>query len=471
MKVHPCAGAGRWFPGEREKLLAMVDSFLSGDPGGYAEPPIALIVPHAGFQYSGATAGKAYATLKGHPYSRVILLGPSHRAFLAGASVLRVDSYETPLGTIPVDKEARDALLKCPVVREQPAAHLYEHSVENQLPMLQRALGSFTMVEILVGEMDSGQRATLADAIRPIVTKGTLLVASSDFTHYGPSFGYVPFHDRVPEMLEKMNDTAVEKILQVDVPGWDGYLDQSHDTICGEAGIGALLKVIEPWDDARGIRLGFDTSGHMTDDWTNSVTYAAIGFWRLDRALSRPEQGTLLRVARDAVTSFLKTGRPASVGPSHYDLTPALKAPGAAFVTLKNRGELRGCIGHIEASSPLYECVSECAGLACQDPRFTDWPITEKEVPELSIEISVLGPLRRLEDARKVQVGRDGLVMQRGHSRGLLLPQVPVEQGWDREQFLAGTCRKAGLGVDAWRDPQTLIYRFTAQVFGEKRGD
>jgi AmmeMemoRadiSam system protein B/AmmeMemoRadiSam system protein A len=468
-KVHPCAGADRWFPGDGDRLGRLVDAYLSGMTIPMAKPPVALIVPHAGYQFSGTVAGKAYATLKGRSYKRVILLGLSHVAPMRGASVLSVNAYETPLGAIPVDIEARDALLKCSAVTEQPAAHEREHSVENQLPMLQRAIKDFKMVEVLVGDLTGAQRAALADAVRGLVTDGTLLVASSDFTHYGPNYGYVPFNDRVPERLQMLNNAACEKIMQIDVAGWDVHLDQSKDTICGRAGIGLLLKVVEPWEDVRAVRVAFDASGQQSGDWTNSVTYASLVFWREGAGLTKAEQETLLRLARDTVAGFLKAGRPPETDAARYDLTPALKAQGAAFVTLKNGGELRGCIGHIFAVAPLYESVTENACHACRDPRFTDNPIAEKEVPKLSIEISVLSPIRRLTDLKSIKLGRDGLVMGRGQRRGLFLPQVPIEQGWDRQQYLENLCRKAGLPVDALQDPQTEFYRFTAQVFGEEK--
>jgi AmmeMemoRadiSam system protein B/AmmeMemoRadiSam system protein A len=432
-----------------------------------ARPPLVLILPHAGYQFSAPVAGKAVATLKGRTCRRVLLFGCSHQAPVRGASVLRVDAYETPLGRIPVDAEARDALLKCPVVSEQPAAHKNEHSVENELPLLQGVLKDFRMVEVLVGDMTSDERATLADAVRVLVGEGTLLVVSSDFTHYGPNYGYVPFKDRVPENLRALNDMAVQELLQVDVPGWDAHIARTHDTVCGAKAIGLILKVLEPWDDVQAVRAAFDTSGRMTGDYTNSVTYASLVFWRMGDGLADAEQKTLLRLARDAVAHFLETGKALVPDEKKYDLSAALKAPGAAFVTLKNQGQLRGCIGHIVAVMPLYASIIENACQACRDPRFTAEPVTAKEVPELRVEISVLAPMRRLLDPKAVQVGRDGLMMVRGRNRGLLLPQVPTEQGWDREAFLAGTCRKAGLPLDAWKDPETEIYRFSAQVFGE----
>jgi len=469
VKVKPCSGAGRWFPATAAELKEEVDRFLSVDTPTIPEQPIALIVPHAGYSFSGTVAGTAYATLKGRSIKRVILLGLSHGARLQGASVLRMDAYETPLGLIPVDLEARDALLDCPVVKEQPAAHREEHSVENQLPFLQRVLDDFSMVEVLVGELSEKQRSRLAAVLRDFLDDETLLVVSTDFTHYGPNFMYVPFREPVQNNLSALNDMAVQEILQVDVPGWDDYIKETQDTICGRNAVGLLLEVLQPLDDAQGLRVAFDTSGRMTGDWTNSVTYASIVFWREGEGLSEAERQVLLKLARDTVTSYLKEGHQSEVKEGEYNLTPRLRAPGAAFVTLRNEGRLRGCIGHVIAIVPLYQSVAQNAVQACRDPRFTAAPVTGAEEPELSIEISVLTTMRRLLDPRKVEVGRDGLMMVRGRMQGLLLPQVPVEQSWDREEFLAQTCYKAGLQLDAWRDSQTEIYRFSAQVFGEEK--
>jgi len=470
VRVHACAGAGRWFPADAEQLRTVVDKYLSDSPPEVPKPPVAMIVPHAGYAFCGPVAGKAYATVKGRAYRRVILFGLSHNHPLRGASVLRVEAYDTPLGRIPVDVEARDALLKCPVVEEQAAAHEGEHSVENQLPMLQRALGQFKMVEVLVGEISVKDRATLADAVRALVNDSTLLVASSDFTHFGPNFGYVPFRSRLPENLKALNDMAVREILEVDVPGWDANLEKTHDSICGQAGIGLLLKIVEPWDDVRGGRVAYDTSGNLTGDWANSVTYAGIALWRAGEGLAAAEQATLLRIARDAVTEFTKSGNPLKADGGTYDLTVSLKSPGAAFVTLKNAGQLRGCIGHVMAVMPLYESIIQNACNACRDPRFTRHPITAAEVPALSIEISVLSPMRRLDDVKNIRIGRDGLMLVRGWASGLFLPQVPVEQGWNLQEYLTELCGKAGLPDGTWKDPKAELYRFTAQVFGEHKG-
>ncbi|UCG88715.1 MAG: AmmeMemoRadiSam system protein B [Gemmatimonadota bacterium] len=472
MAVRRSTGAGTWFPADAAVLSEAVDGYLSASAPTISGPPIALIVPHAGYVYSGAVAGKTYASLKGHSYERVIVLGVSHQQLVRGASTLEVDAYETPLGRIPVDTAARDALLRDALVSEQQGAHRNEHTIENQLPMLQRALGEFRMVGLLVGELTERERARLAAAIRELMDEETLLVVSTDFCHYGPRFGYMPFDEQVSQNLRALNDLAAQEILEVDVPGWDRFLEDTRATICGRNAVGLLLAILEPHDDIEGRRVAYDTSGRMTGDWSNSVTYAGIVFWRSGGELSQSERQTLLRLARTTVTSFLEEGTVPSVALDEYDLTPRLMAPGAAFVTLRNGVELRGCIGHIAAVRPLYLSVAENAYRASQDPRFRYDPITPDEVAELSIEVSLLTPMRRLRDPNKVRAGVDGLLIVRDQNQGVLLPQVATEQQWNREQFLDNACLKAGLPADAWKDPRTEIYRFTALIFAEEdRGE
>ncbi len=467
-RVKPCRGAGRWFPADPVELQNMVDRFLTVETPLIPEAPVALIVPHAGYAFSGETAGQAYATLRDRDYRRVILLGLSHQVPLQGASVLEVDAYETPLGQIPVDVEARDALLKRSFISENVEAHAEEHSTENQLPMLQRVLGDFSLVEVLVGELTGNQRSRLAEAVRDLVDEETLLVVSTDFTHFGASFMYRPFEENFRDNLKALNDLAVQQILEVDLPGWEAYLDQTRDTICGRNAVGLLLEVLQPWADARGLRVAYDTSGEQTGDWNTSVTYASVVFWREPTGLTPEEQETLLTIARDSASAWLISNEVLEIDEDDYELTPRLRAPGAAFVTLKNEDELRGCIGHVVAMMPLYRSVAQNAVQAARDPRFYGNPVTESEIPGILLEISVLSPMRRLLDPDEVEVGRHGLVMVQGQNQGLLLPQIPIEQGWGRNEFLAHTCLKAGLPPDAWRDPGTEIYNFSAQVFGEE---
>ncbi len=467
--VRSPTGAGTWFPADPDSLRAMVERYLAPSDGRFvSNKPVALIVPHAGYQYSGAVAGTAYATIRGHSYRRVIVLGISHRTPLRGASVLDVAAYETPLGRVPVDGEVRDALLESDLVTVQPTAHVEEHSVENQLPMLQQVLGDFEVVGVLVGEMTADERAELGSALRNLIDDETLLVASTDFTHHGPAYGYTVFDDEVPERLRSLNDMAAQELIELDTRGWDSFLERTEATICGRNAVGLLLTVFEPDSDVGANRLAVDMSGRMTGDWTNSVTYAALAFWQIGDRLGDGDQKTLLRLARDAATSYFDST--VVLAERHYQMSHRLMAPGAAFVTLEDGPVLRGCVGHITAVEPLYLSVARNAFRSGQDPRFEAEPVTADEVGELAIEVSVLTPLRRLVDPEAIVVGRDGLFVVRGQQHGVLLPNVPIKEGWDRAEFLAAACLKAGLPPDAWEDPETEMYRFEAHVFGEHRG-
>ncbi|MBU0716687.1 MAG: AmmeMemoRadiSam system protein A [Planctomycetes bacterium] len=216
---------------------------------------------------------------------------------------------------------------------------------------------------------------------------------------------------------------------------------------------------------AKGIRVKYDTSGELTNKWTNSVTYQSFVFTRHPGTLGRDAQDTLLKLARKTVTGQV-TGKPREeVDPE--SLPEQARQDGACFVTLENHGELRGCIGNMVATGPLYDAVTRNGVSACQDGRFRHNPVTARELDDLNIEISYLTPMQRVKDISEIVVGRHGIQMVQGDRRGVLLPQVAYERGWTREEFLEQTCKKAGLPTDAWKQPDTEIYSFEAEVFSE----
>jgi AmmeMemoRadiSam system protein A len=226
-----------------------------------------------------------------------------------------------------------------------------------------------------------------------------------------------------------------------------------------------LLRVLSMRGGARGIRTAFDTSGQLTGDWTNCVTYQSFVFVPRPGTLSDEERATLLRLARQTVTAYLNS-HPAP-HPDVDKFPAALRADGACFVTLTNEGRLRGCIGNMVADRPLYASVIHNAAAACQDYRFVDNPVTAAELDDLHIEISYLTPMKLVDNTNEIIVGRHGLLITLGRNRGVLLPQIAYEPGWTRDTFLKETCRKARLPAQAWRRPEAKIYSFEAEVFGE----
>ncbi|MBN2563562.1 MAG: AmmeMemoRadiSam system protein B [Phycisphaerae bacterium] len=467
--VRPAYCAGRWYPGARGALVKTVDDLMAQSKApSLAGKPVAVISPHAGYQYSAPVAAAGYRCLQGHEYKRVIVLAFSHRyaGTYQGVDVPReLTAYETPLGQVPIDREVCDALLKKTGFSSNPGVDGGEHSLELQLPFLQRAIKEFRLVPLLVGRMTDQAWAQAAQAIVPWVDEGTLLVASSDFTHFGPNFGYQPFEDDVAKKLRDLGDKAAAPLLRCDFDGFVEHLEKTGDTICGRGPISLLLRILSMQASATGVLAAFDTSGNMTGDWTNSVTYESIVFTRRPGTLDAQVRAELLRLARRTVTAQLKGKEPPTVEAAK--LPAAMRSDGACFVTLQNHGRLRGCIGNMVADGPLYEAVIHNAVSACQDYRFVSNPVTAKELDDIDIEISYLTPMKRVNDPEEIIVGRHGILISLGGQRGVLLPQVAYERGWTRAEFLAQVCRKASLPSNAWKQPKAELHSFEAEVFGE----
>ena len=315
--------------------------------------------------------------------------------------------------------------------------------------------------------MSTEDYAKAAEAILPLLDGETLLVASTDFTHFGPRFGYEPFKEDLPDKLTELADAAADPILKCDFDGFTAHLEKTKDTICGRGPVALLLRVLSRRGGATGIRSAFDTSGRMTGDWTSSVTYQSFVLTPRSGTLDKETRTKALELARQTVEATLKGERPPR--PEVDKLTKGLRDDGTCFVTLENHGRLRGCIGNMAASGPFYESIMQYAVAACRDGRFARNPVTAAELDKLDIEISYLTPMKRVERHEDIVVGQHGLWIKRGYRRGVLLPQVAYERGWTREQFLSETCRKAGLPLDAWKQDATEIYSFTAEVFGEEK--
>ncbi len=468
--IRPMCCAGTWYPGDASELSAYVDDLLAKVPPPKLDgPPLAVIVPHAGYRYSASVAATAYRALKGRRYKRVILLGFSHRYAGAYEGVnlpTEWSVYRTPLGSVPLDREGMDRLKKEQPFLSREGIDRDEHSLELQVPFLQRTCGEFKLLPMLVGRMSSRQYAAAAKAILPLLDADTLIVVSSDFTHFGPNYGYEPFRDDVRKKLAELADQASAPLLNCDFDGFLAHLDKTEDTICGRGPILLLLRILSVHGGAAAVRSGFDTSGRMTGDWTNSVTYQAFVFTRRPPLFDRALREALLRLARETVTAYVSERRMPAVDPAK--LPAPLREDGACFVTLKNHGDLRGCIGNMEARGPLYESVISNAVHACQDPRFVAHPVTAAELKRIDIEISRLTPMKRVKDFNELIVGRHGLLIELGVNRGVLLPQVAYEEGWTREEFLSRVCWKAGLPLDAWKKPEAVLYSFEAEVFGER---
>jgi AmmeMemoRadiSam system protein B len=279
MRKSPIAGS--WYPGKKEELSALIQKLLSNAKLPEVKGrPLGIISPHAGIQFSGQAAAYGAKVLKGRKIRRVILLGPSHYTYFHGLATSEVDYYETPLGKIKVDREISDALYKLPAFNGPRNAELPEHSLEMEIPFLQSVLEDFVMVPLVVGEMSSKHYDEAATALKKYLDESTVVVASSDFTHYGGRFGYVPFRDNVKENLKKLDQGAIDKITAQDFDGFQKYLSETGATICGARPIGVLMKLLPA--ACQGTLLNYYTSGDLLGDYTDTVSYAAILFTKED---------------------------------------------------------------------------------------------------------------------------------------------------------------------------------------------
>ena len=460
------AVAGRFYPAQPDELRRMLDEFL-----GEATVPsipghiVALIAPHAGYIYSGKVAAHSYALLRGQKFERVVVIAPSHFEAFPFVSVYNGDAYATPLGNVPVDKDFAAKLAKqSPLIQlssrgHTPTQQQGEHALEVQLPFLQRVLGDFRLVPIVMGEQTYETERALGVALAKML-KGTdtLIVASSDLSHYHSYDEATKIDQKTLKAIERWDYLSLSQNLQAGV--WEA---------CGGGPIVATMIAAERLGARQAKVLKYANTGDVTGDKSRVVGYGAVALVQSESppgktqslSLDQKERDALLRLAKTSVETAVRENKPYEPPPPEFE---TLLQEFGVFVTLREKGELRGCIGLIAAEKPLYLGVRDAATLAAlRDPRFA--PVNAEELSELEYEISVLTPFHRVYDVNEVQVGRDGLLMIQGHYRGVLLPQVPVEQHWDRKTFLEEASRKAGLPRHAWQDETTDIFAFSALVF------
>jgi len=271
-RVQPCRLSGKWYPADPDRLRRELAGLLPEAPPSCGAPVSGLILPHAGYSYSAATAAAALRQVGEGRYRRVIVIGPSHQVYLPEFSSLPdATHYETPLGRIALDREVLAALLDSSRFKTVPAAHRDEHSVQIQLPLLQVALGEFKLVPVVTGDLTVAAAAETARLLAAVVDAATLVIASTDFTHYGDGFNYHPFREDVEHHLERLDQGAFEFIRQKDAAGFLDYTARTGATICGRIPVAVLLEMLRP--EMQVHQAAYVTSGRMTGDFSNSVSY------------------------------------------------------------------------------------------------------------------------------------------------------------------------------------------------------
>jgi MEMO1 family protein len=428
--VRPAAVAGAFYPGDPRALAAQLGELLASPAAGETgNAPKAVIVPHAGYIYSGAVAARAYQALAAarNSVTRVVLLGPVHRVPVRGLALPGADAFDTPLGRIAVDAGAVRALADLPQVVTSPAAHALEHSLEVQLPFLQKVLGSFSLVPLAVGDASVAEVAEVIERLWG--GPETVFVLSTDMSHYHR------YQD-----AKRIDGATLARIASL-------ATDLNHQEACGATPLNGLLQVAR--EKGLSIRqLAACNSGDTAGDRARVVGYSSFALYESGAAESREEQGrTLLGIARGAIGSRLGQAAPPQV-----DHRAWLTRPGATFVTLTIDGALRGCIGSLQAHRALgLDVAANAENAAFRDPRFA--PLSMQEWPQIEAEVSLLSTPEKAEFGHEIDLlgrlrpGVDGVILEHGGRRGTFLPQV-----WDslpdRRQFMQELKRKAGLAPD-----------------------
>ena len=457
------AVAGSFYPASAKEIKSMLGGWLHPSGNNALTPPRAIIVPHAGYVFSGEVAASAYNRIpSGHQYKRVFVLGPSHRAGFAGASVDTVYSFaETPLGKVPIDTSLGKRLIsegKGAFTFWSEAAHDGEHCLEVQLPFLQMVFGDVPpIVPIVIGTERLSVIQNIAKALEPYFNEDNLFIISSDFSHY-PSYEDARSSDLY--LAETITTGGLEEFLkalrQIDKQDFPGQ----GTAACGACAIAVLLEMMDAQgrDSFYAEHVMYRNSGDsIYGDKDRVVGYNSIVFTSSDHLFhfTQEEKEKMIATARSSIYSYLGLkydGDDSPVG--------VLKEKGyGVFVTLNLNGNLRGCIGRFTSPSSLHSTIREMArSAAFDDPRFP--ALSKKEAPEIEIEISVLSPLKRIQSIDEFKLGRDGIYMIKGYNHGTFLPQVAKETGWNTEEFLGHCARdKAGIGYYGWKDAELYTYQ------------
>ncbi|HUJ09580.1 MAG TPA: AmmeMemoRadiSam system protein B [Verrucomicrobiae bacterium] len=479
-RVREPAVAGLFYPKDPAALSHMLDALLANAAPHTVDGELrALICPHAGYPYSGPVAATAYRLLSGyqlssgHDFQTVVLLAVSHYAAFTGASVANADIYRTPLGDVPISPKARELAKSIPFVLEprclvqrppwaSQASHsmppagedtpeTWEHSGEVQVPFLQKTLKNFTLVPVVTGEADPEQ---MARALAPLVDDKTLVLASSDLSHYHP-YDEARARDKV----------TTDAIVNLDID----RMKLSGDA-CGKTPVLALMYLAKQkgW---KATLLDYRNSGDTAGNKGAVVGYAAIAFYtpRQPEGFTMIERKLLLNLARRTLREAVTSGKLSEVGVGAFPVKLSEKK--GCFVTLTEGGQLRGCIGHILPREPLYAAIMDNAqSAALRDHRFT--PVQPDELDKIEIEISVLTVPEPLAFSssddllNKLRPQLDGVVLQIGGRVATYLPQV-WEQIPDKVRFMDSLAQKAGCAPDAWRGPETRVFIYHVEAFKE----
>jgi len=467
--------SGQFYTSNPQKLTSEIDGYLDHVTDVPSDKDVKIVIsPHAGYKYSGHVAAWGYKSVSNKKINTVVILAPSHHFALDGASVWEEGGYETPLGTVPVDAEfAKKLIAADEKIVHKPEVFSREHSLEVQIPFLQRIFKDFRIVPVIVGHTDYSTCEKIADGLKKVIgdREDVLIVVSTDMSHF--------YDDAAAKNLDRI---ALNTIKGKDPKKLFSLCKLRKTEMCGfiPVTISLIYAQKNGIDDVDILK--YAHSGHVTGDMSSVVGYTSIVLSSDGKKkskdskkaavkkdgvlpLTKEQKKKLIAIARETIEEYVRSGKVLD-----FDVKdPRLSEVEGAFVTIHKRGMLRGCIGNIIGQGPLHKTVRDMAvSSATRDPRFQ--PVKEKELAEIDVEISVLSKPKRVRDVNKIEMGKHGVIVSQGLFRkGVFLPQVATETGWSREEFLSNLCaQKAGLPANAWKDPKTVLKIFSAEVFSEK---
>ncbi len=469
---------GSFYPDSKSELTNMISHYLENAKDVDVNGDIKGIwVPHAGYEFSGQVAANAYRLVQGLSFDAVIVVGPSHYVHLNGGSVGNWDVYQTPLGYASVDTEIVRAIQsENSRISFVPAAHRYEHSIEVQIPFIQTVLPEVPIVPIIVGVLSYDEVKDIAEVlVRAVSGKNVLFVASSDMSHFPR---YQDAYDVDLRMLDTIRNNDPKDILKVHTSIMQEDVPVLECVLCGPSALMTVMLASKAFETDAVEILPYANSGDITGERQRVVGYGAAVFYKEQKGtssggsqmpddiqLTNQQKKKLFDIARESIDHALK-GEPIP----EFDIQEQnFLIKRGVFITLMNRGQLRGCIGHFEADYPLYDIVSKMAvAAATQDYRFHYNPVTENEMDQIDIKISILSEMQKIDSVDEIEIGKHGIWIRQGFQSGTYLPEVAVEMGWNRTEFLEHCCvEKAGLSKDAWKKGAD-IYVYSSQIIGEK---
>ncbi|MDA3910608.1 MAG: AmmeMemoRadiSam system protein B [Bacteroidales bacterium] len=471
MKIRESAVAGSFYADDKNELFQEISGYLKNSraENGNLDTRM-LICPHAGYIFSGQIAADAISHLSKNKTKRIFILAAAHHFGFRGISVNQ-QSYETPLGLVKNDTEISEALLGEKFIDYYPEAHTHEHCIEVELPILQVHLQNFTLIPILFGACSENDIDLLAKRLEKYAENPeNAFIVSTDFSHYPNNEDASKIDKLTADAIVSGDSEQLKQCL------WDHdqrNINELHTALCGEKAVLCAMKIAKQanlnWEI-----ISYANSGDSFQGNSKSVVgYYAIRAGKTinnEFQLSKNEKQKLLNYARAVIRHKLAPEKHDL--PTREHLPNALFEAGGAFVTLHKGEKLRGCIGRFSDENPLIENVHKMAiSAAFQDPRFE--PLQKSELDEISIEISVLTPLQRIEGPNDFVLGKHGIyIIKRDENgnitnSGTFLPQVAQSQNWTKAEFLGFCARdKAGIGWDGWKDAE--LYRYNALIFSEK---